>query len=600
MASTFFGLNVAKTGLYAYQIGINTSAHNVSNAETKGYSRQEVYKQAGIPLSGTSYGMIGTGVVVTGIEQIRSQYLDEKYRFNETLANNYATKSFYMEEVQSYFNEITVQGFTTNFDNFYKALQTLSTNPSSGTTRTQVATYGQSLTEFLNSLGTNLQMIQKDCNTEVKNTVDRINSIGEQLAELTVQINAVEINGESANDLRDQRNLLVDELSKYVSVEVEEKIVGDSDVGVNRYTVKINGQTLVDTNQYNLLKLTTREDRIDCLDVDGLYDIMWESGVTFNAMATNVSGSLKAALEVRDGNNKEVLTGKLTGTTGSKTVTLTNANINDINKLNIGDSGVITVGAKEYKYSSFSIKQTATGYTYTFELEEGLKESTTDKTIATVGNVVDYKGIPYYMSQLNEFVRVYAQRFNDIHKSGQDMNKETGLDFFVGVDASGNQITFNKKNDITNPVYDSSNPDAAKSYFRLNINNIRVNKTIVSDPNKVVTYSNKTNGVENTDILSQLIALKADTGMFRQGSPASFFQTMVAEIGVNTGTAEQLAKNQTNIVSSIQTQRYSVSGVDMDEEAMNMVKFQNYYNLSCKMLSVMDEMLDRLINQTAR
>lgn len=600
MASTFFGLNIAKTGLYAYQIGINTSAHNVSNAETKGYSRQEVYKQAGIPLSGTSYGMIGTGVVVTGIEQIRSQYLDEKFRFNETLANNYATKSFYMEEVQSYFNEITVQGFTTNFDNFYKALQTLSTNPSSGTTRTQVATYGQSLTEFLNSLGKNLQMIQKDCNTEVKNTVDRINSIGEQLSELTVQINSVEINGESANDLRDQRNLLVDELSKYVSVEVEEKIVGDSDVGVNRYTVKINGQTLVDTNQYNLLKLTVREDRIDCLDVDGLYDIVWESGVTFNAMATNVSGSLKAALEVRDGNNKEVLTGKLTGTAGSKTVTLTNANINDINKLNIGDSGVITVGAKEYRYSSFSIQQTATGYTYTFELEEGLKESTTDKTIATVGTAVDYKGIPYYMSQLNEFVRVYAQRFNDIHKSGQDMNEETGLDFFVGVDASGNQITFNKKNDVTNPVYDSSNPEAGKSYFRLNINNIRVNKTIVSDPNKVVTYSDKTNGVENTDVLSQLIALKADTGMFRQGSPASFFQTMVAEIGVNTGTAEQLAKNQANIVSSIQTQRYSVSGVDMDEEAMNMVKFQNYYNLSCKMLSVMDEMLDRLINQTAR
>ena len=601
MASTFFGLNIAKTGLYAYQAGINVTSHNVSNAETQGYSRQLVKKQAGIPLNGSRYGMIGTGVTVTDIQQVRSKYLDEKYRFNHSLYNNYSTKSFYLDEIQSHFNEITIQGFTKNFDNFYDTLQTLSTAPEDPTKRTQVATYAESLTTFLNSLGTDLQTVQKDCNTEVKNIVDRISSIGEQISELTVQINAVECTGQNANDLRDQRNLLVDELSKYVSVEVDEKIVGLSEVGVTSYVVKINGQTLVDTNRYNKLICTTRPQKTNVLDIDGLFDISWENGNSFNAMAQDVSGSLKGVLEIRDGNNKEFLKGKATGTAGEKVLTLTGASINDIDKLNIAEKGIITVDARDYEYSSFSVTKTAAGYVYKFELVEPLKESTTAKSTAQIGESIDYRGIPYYMSQLNEFARVYAQRFNDIHKSGVDLEKNPGLDFFVCKDQGGMEYKFNpdegKAADGT-VLFDSKNPGATTSYYFMNIKNMTVSTEIMEDKNKIVTFSDKTAGVGSTNILDQLIALKKDAGMFRQGSPASFFQTMVAEVGVNTKTAESLAKNQEKIVSSVEIQRYSVSGVDIDEEGLNMVKFQNYYNLSCKMLSVMDEMLDRLINFT--
>ena len=123
MASTFFGLNIAKTGLYAHQIGINTATHNVANADTKGYTRQIVNKQASIPLSvGSRYGMVGTGVDVMSITQVRNQYLDEKFSFNTSISGEYTSKAYYMTEIGSYFNEITVQGFTKNFDNFYNIL----------------------------------------------------------------------------------------------------------------------------------------------------------------------------------------------------------------------------------------------------------------------------------------------------------------------------------------------------------------------------------------------------------------------------------------------------------------------------------------------
>jgi len=602
MASTFFGLNIGKSGLYAYQLGINTTAHNVANAETKGYTRQVVNKQASKPLSvGCSYGMVGTGVDVTSIEQVRSKYLDEKYSFNTSISGEYTTKDYYMEELQSYFNEITVDGFTINFDNLYKTLQTLSTNPGNGTTRTQVTTYAYNLTEYLNSLHTSLSKIQEECNTEVKNIVDRVNSIGDQISILTKQINAVEAGGEHANDLRDQRALLVDQLSEYVSVDVTEKVVGSKDCNVTQFIVKINGQTLVDNNMCNKLELKVRNERTNLLDADGIYDIQWATGGTFNAMGSSAAGSLKAVLQVRDGNNGETLHGTINGTKGGTELTMTAASINDIDKLNINQAGTITIGRKEYEYSAFKVEVAADGsYKYTFTTKEPLDEDVAGKA-GMVGESVDYKGIPYYMSQLNEFVRVYAQNFNDIHKSGVDYNGDQGEDFFVAVSGTGISYKFNPDEAKAKPgtiLYDSSNIKDTGSYYQMNISNISINKEIMKDSKKVVTYSERTAGVEKTDVLKQLTGLKAHTGMFKQGTPSNFFQTMVAEIGVNAESALKLSKNQRDICASIENQRLSVAGVDVDEEAMNLMKFQNCYNLSSKVISVMDELLDRLINYT--
>ena len=103
-------------------------------------------------------------------------------------------------------------------------------------------------------------------------------------------------------------------------------------------------------------------------------------------------------------------------------------------------------------------------------------------------------------------------------------------------------------------------------------------------------------GLESSDIIDRLIALKSDESMFKQGEPASFLQTLVAEIGIDTKKADNFSTSQRDILMMIDNQRMSVSGVDMNEEAMNLIRYQNAYNLSAKVVSIMDEIYDRLIN----
>ena len=583
MPSTFFGLNIGTTGLYTYQAALNTTSHNIANTDTVGYSRQVITQKAGTPLKvNNTYGMAGTGVDVTGVYQVRNEYYDLKYWKNSTLYGGYDTKNYYMKEIENYFNELNMEGFTTSFNSFYDSLQELSKDASSLTVRTQVTNYAKSLTEYFNYLNTSLEGIQEEANFEVKNQVDRINSLAKQIATLTKQVNTLESGGGVANDLRDERALIIDELSKIVNVSVSENIVGDG-VGVTSYVVKINGQTLVDTHDYNTLKTIPRTVKMNQNDINGLYDIAWSNNQSFDVLSSTLGGSLKAIIEVRDGNNLENLKGKATGTQGQNTVTLTDTNINSIEKLNIPEEGKLTIGNQEYEYTGFTaVYDNTTGkYSYTFNLNKPLLNDVNGVN-TSIGESINYKGIPYYMGQMNEFVRTFSKTFNDIHKTGQDLNGETGLDFFNGtVPATGENYKF----------------DTAESYYNLTAKNFTITDDIYHNPNKLAIAKNITDGVEGKEILESLIALKSDKNMFKQGAPASFLQTLVAEIGIDAKKAATFSTSQEDILKMIGNQRLSISGVDIDEEAMNLIKFQNAYNLSAKVISVMDQIYNKLINE---
>lgn len=590
MPSTFFGLNIGKSGLYTYQAALNTTSHNIANTETKGYSRQILNQRAGVPLRvNNTYGMVGSGVDVVSITQERNAYYDLKYWKNNTMYGEYSAKEHYMTEIENYFNEVGLKGFTTSFNSFHDILQELSKNPSDLSVRKQVTNYGKNFTEYFNSLSTSMKQIQENCNFEIKNKVDQINSLAKQIANLTKQINTLEVNGGTANDLRDQRALLVDELSEIANISVTEQKVGDG-IGVTSYVVKLDHQTLVDTNDYRTLKVVPREDdeKANQNDVDGLYDIEWEDGQSLNIRSEGLGGYLQSLFEVRDGNNLENLQGKANGTIGNNTVTLTGTNINDVEKLNIPEQGVITIGNHEYKYSSFDFTVDANGkYEYTFTLDSPLV-SNVNNQYTHIGDSVDYKGIPYYMGQMNEFIRTYSKAYNDIHRSGRDLNDDQGLDFFNGYDK------------ITGDNYDFSDPAVGfKNYYKVTAANFTVTEAIYRDPSKIVTATEITNGVEKNDIVEKLIALKEDKNLFKQGKPASFLQTLVAEIGIDSDKAKTFTTSQSNILGMITNQRLSVSGVDMDEEAMNLVRFQNAYNLSAKAISTMDQIYNKLINEMA-
>lgn len=605
MASTFFGLNIGTTGLFAAKTGLNVTAHNAANIETRGYSRQIVSQSADRAIATNNrYGMLGTGVSVNEIEQKRSAYYDEKYWSNNSLLGKFENRNYFMTEVQSYLNEIQLQGFTVSFDKMYDGLQELDKNPADLTVRTQVTNYAQSMCEYFNSLSTNLQKVQKECNYEVKNQVDRINSISQQIASLTQQINTVEIGGENANDLRDQRAVLIDDLSTIINVSVEEKKIGTA--GMTSYLVRVDGRTLVDTYEVKQLTVIPREQKMSQCDVDGMYEVYWGNGERLDPASTTMTGTLKALFEVRDGNNEENLQGYTEELDpGSTEVTITYTNVNSMKDLNIPSEGRIKIGNGEYTYSSFevSIDPDTGKYSYTFQLNEETRRTYPDDTKVSVGVTVDYKGIPYYMAQLSEFIRTFAEEFNSVHREGTNLNEETDVDFFSAINPiTGEEYKLNRfgaqgeeGTDIWQATSDQSALDT--SYYMLTAANFTVSEKIQSDPSALAAASEIVNGVGNADIAKKLLELKSDVSMFKQGDPASYLQTLVAEVGIDTKAAENFAKSQANIVSSVTTQRLSVAGVDIDEEAMNLVRYQEAYSLSAQVISVMNQIYNKLINE---
>ncbi len=603
MSSTFFGLTIGTSGLFAAKTGLNTTAHNVANIETTGYTRQTVSQSADTAIStSNSYGMLGTGVAVKSIDQTRSDYYDVKYRSTNSESGLYSERYYFMKEVEGYLNEIELEGFTTSFDNMYNSLQELSKDASSLTVRTQVANYAQSMCDYFNSLYTNLQSIQDECNYEVKNQVQKVNSLANQIATLTKQINTVEVGGEKANDLRDQRNNLVDELSNIINVTVTERSIGDN--GLNAFVVKIDGNTLVDTYEVNTLTCKPREYKSNMCDMDGLYDIYWANGDELHASSATMSGSLKALFEVRDGNNYEDLTGSSDEIIAGETqITVNSANIQNVADLNIPTSGTLTIGNGDYTYDSFEIKMNDDGeYTYVFSLTESARKNYEAGTQVTVGSHVDYKGIPYYMAQLNQFIRTFAEEFNNVHRSGQDLNGDVDISFFAATNkVTGEEYSlgsFNNTADTDITFVTSDTTDDIVSYYLLTAENFKVSDKIISDPSLIATTTSIVDGVSANDVTEKLIDLKTDVSMFKQGDPASFLQTLVAEIGIDTKSAGDTTESQENILKSVSNQRLSVSGVDKDEEAMALVRYQEAYSLSAKVISVMQEIYDKLINET--
>lgn len=614
MPSTFFGLDIGTSGLHTYQGAINTTSHNIANAKTEGFSRQQLNREAKDPISiAQSYGMVGTGVMGNKITRIRDEYYDLKFRTASTINGEYDQRAYYLRGVQSYINEIKDGGFNVNFNNFFNAVSEVEKNPSSLSTRALMVNNAYALTEYFNNVAENLKNLQDEINFNIKNTVDTINSYGDQIATLTKQINIIEINGGFANDLRDKRDLVVDKLSGLVNVSVKEEVVGkgldDRLSGVTAYTVKVNGRYLVNNYESNRIELVPRHHTTNVNDIDGLYDLAWSDGQNFDLYNTQLGGKFRALIDMRDGNNNAGFKGKAVANAGDTEIKITDTNINDIENMNFPPSGKIVVGGYEYDYESFSVDVVTddeTGkekYEYTFKLKEG-KEVITDheEVPAQIGRQVDFKGIPYYMDQLNKFARKFSKEFNEIHKTGKDLDGNEGEDFFNGIDrATGENYKFLIpgviKNEDGDPITHFSSTDS--TYYRLTAHNYSVTRKFRENPKLLAAASSIVDGIENTDVMKKLYALQKDGSMFDDGSPEEFYQSITSDIGVDTKTANVFAENQDKVVKAINNQRLSISSVDMDEETVSLIKFKKCYDLSAKVITTMNEIYNKLINEMA-
>ncbi len=606
MPSTFFGLNIAASGLRAANAALNTTANNISNVDTTGYSRQEVTQEASNALRVfAKYGCAGAGVDTIAIERIRDNFYDIKYRDNEAKLGEFDTKAYYMKMIEEYLTDDGTTGFKSVFDQIGTTLQEITKNASSTSTKAQFISSLKSLTDYFNNMYGDLQNLQADVNDEIKMRIDSINSIAQDLATVNKQINVIELTGTVANELRDKRDVLIDQLSAIVDVDVIETPIYDSygnETGATRCIVKIaGGQTLVDQNDYNQLicEARTAQEKVNQTDVDGLYDIRWDNGLEFGLTNASMGGQLYGLVQMRDGNNGECFSGTTSniisaGATSKVTIQTTASYLNDMTKCKLSDTGgIINIGDQLYYYTDWTYEGDGK-YTFTIDNVASEQPITAAKNnqSASIGGDVNYQGIPYYMEQMNEWIRGFAQKINAIFTEGvTEAGADAGYVFTGNYVATTGQYSEDQLNDSARN---------GKGYYYITAGNFAVVEALIKDASLLGTRSDATNGVEECKQVEKVISMLSDKEQysFRGRDASGFLECVLSDAALNASNANTFYKTYTSLETTIKNQRTSISGVDEDEEAVSLVKYQNAYTLASKMISTLTEVYDRLILET--
>lgn len=562
MKGSFFEYNVARSALFTAQANIQIASNNIANAGTKGYSRQYGVTVQSDPLRGSGTGMYGTGSEVATVSRYRNQFLDQKYWTQNSSLSRYESQTTHIESIERMFTTINTEGvdnhILNSFEDLESAFSDLATSANDATYRGNVASSASELAATINSIGEQLAQEQTSLNEEIALSVNQMNSIAKQIARLNEQIKQAEFRGDVANGLRDQRELLIDELSTYVNVEVKETQVNpeydptdpNTDNPIYEYKVLINGQLFVDDDMVNELQLQNRDQQDPPIknnpyDVDGLYDISIGSKSTkFNIYSDSLNGKLRSLIDLRDGNNARGVDDDPTS-----------------------DFVTDEYGDKFYETSN-------------------------------------YKGIPHYMDRLNELARTFARAMNEGenhegealdgvvgHVDGYDLEGNTGTYFFTLYDDDGNAI-----NNLTD-LSDAGLADSSDLYSNINWKTFAVNEEITSDPNKIATSSVSGTGESDNRVSLGVANIMDNPDLFASGKLNDFVIGISSEIAVSGKQATSFSDRYTDIVSAAENQRLSVSGVDLNEESVELAKFQQMFQAASKMISIIDEIYDTTINR---
>lgn len=549
--TTYMGMEIAMRGLYSAQRGMANVAHNVDNTNTPGYSRQVLNQTAARPLLvANSAGMLGMGSDVVSVDRIRDVFLDEKYWSEAQYLGEWSVKATIIEDMQTIYNEPSNNGYNKIISDFFSALQTLSTDPSSLPVRAMVKEKGVAVAKYFNSVAKHFDLLQDDLNQMVNAKVEEINNLADQIRELNLQIYNIEVMGNKANDLRDRRTYLVDKLSKLVNVsayEVETGLKLPNGEKETRFMVTISGKALVDHEKVVHLKCESREEKLNAEDIENLFDVSWADGNTLNLK----SGELKAYIDMRDGNDGII------GLNGEKSL--------------------------------------------------------------------DCKGIPYYQRKMNEFVRTFAMALNEGimdsdgdgeldkvygHVDGYTLNGSTpsGIRFFTMLNEYGEPmssadfmnmaVTIGIQEGITyDPMTDEYDARLVRAYQNITARNFSISFDIDYDPSENIAASMAPGEAGNNENINNILKMRHNAYMFMEGTPEDFIKTVISSMGVDGQQYEQYLDVQEGITNQLQNRRMSISGVSLNEEMTNLVKYQQIYGAAATIIKAFSEVLDILVNQ---
>ncbi|TVX96112.1 flagellar hook-associated protein FlgK [Cohnella terricola] len=496
MRSTFHSIETAKRSLFTEQALINTTGHNIANANTPGYSRQRVNLVATRPIEAPGMmrsnipGQLGTGVEFTSITRIREQFLDDQFRNANRSLGEATIQADTLSKLETIFNEPSDAGIRTVMDNFWKSWTDLAKDPESITGRKIVRENALALVDAFNETSKHLNDLSADLTTSIEAKANKMNSLTEAIASLNFEIRKLEAYGDNPNDLRDQRDYLVDQLSRIVNVNVVD--------GPDGYTITTGGFPLVEGENSN--------------------------PVTGPALVVEYGGEVAGLITSRD--------------------------------------------------------------KYVADYQEQLN-AMVDTLVNGDINITIPKGSTYLGAKLAADLPVTVKGLNGLHKLGYLFNTPPAVpvlagDFFVS----------------------TGGPFTAES--------IRLNPTIANDPMQIATSmrtemingSNET--VKGNNTLANIMAGLKETSFkftptttgngIAEGTIDAFYASMLGQLGVQSESATRLAANQQDIVTQVDSRRQSVSGVSLDEEMSELIKYQHAYSAAARFMTTVDETLDKIIN----
>lgn len=507
MTSTFHSIETAKRSLFTQTTALSTTGHNVANANTEGYSRQKVNMQASIPmepfafLHSTTPGQLGTGVEFDSITRVREKFLDDQYRNENTNFGSWSIQRDTLEKLEAIVNEPSDTGFRTVMDNFYKSWSDLSKNPEDVTARRIVKETTLALTDAMNQISRQLDALSQDLDSNISVKSSEIQGYLGNIANLNSSIVKIESLGDNANDLRDQRDLMADKLSKIMNITVTDSPQG--------YSIQMNGQALVTGGAVQTV--------VDTAFLNTAY-----------TAGNLTNGEVHGMIKSRD--------------------TL----------------------VSDYKKQMDDLANTLANGDIEITLPAG--------SVIPATNALGLAG-----GALAADTKVTVKGLNGLHQLGYTMDGTTtpGLPFFTAADG-GTTIT---------------------------AGNISLNAEIAADPNKIATSLRTTDAsgtgtvIKGNNTLAILLANLKDTPMksadgLRNATIGAQFSAIVGQLGVQSQEAARQTSNSEFLVEQVDTRRQSVSGVSLDEEMANMIKFQHAYSASARFMTTYDELLDKLINST--
>lgn len=284
MAGLFQAIELGKRALLTHQLSLQTIGHNIANVDTAGYRRQRVITSSTMPLQDANYS-VGTGVTATDIRQVRDLFLGDQYRQENKSLGQWTYKEKTLGQIESLFAEPADDTLSDRLNEFWSAWSDLASNPDSSSVRSEILSQTNTLIDSFHELSSQLRRLQTSIDADLVAASDEINLMLRDIASLNHQIKVAEVGGVDANDLRDARDLVIDELSNYIDVNTHQSENGE-------LIVYVGSMAIVDGKEPHYIEART-------VNVDGevSHDLVWQGT---DVELRNANGKLKGILDSRD------------------------------------------------------------------------------------------------------------------------------------------------------------------------------------------------------------------------------------------------------------------------------------------------------------